>query len=41
MLCPTNNYTKSEFILSILNKWKYFKDDPSVKRGQADKGMSI
>ncbi|CAG2190883.1 CHS1 [Mytilus edulis] len=36
MLCPRNSYTKS-----ILNKWKYLKDNPDVKRGHADKGMSI
>ncbi|CAC5365455.1 CHS1 [Mytilus coruscus] len=36
MFCPTNNYTKSDFILSILNKWKYLKDDLDVNQGNAE-----
>lgn len=41
MFCPTNNYTKSDYILSILNKWKYLKDDLDVNQGNTETGMSI
>lgn len=50
MYCPTNHYTKDDFIYeSILNKWKYLKDDrendnkehSNANRRNSDTGMSI
>ncbi|CAG2231383.1 CHS1 [Mytilus edulis] len=41
MFCSTNNYTKSDYILSILNKWKYHEDDLDGNQGNTETGYRV